>query len=312
MRILVRIIVGTALAFWVLAASAQETVDQRRIEMLVTTDWLATHLQDTDLVVLCVAEDDRFYSAGHIPGGRLIRLSEIVTTRDGIPNQLPTVDRLQRVFESAGVSNGSRIILYGERSGVLAARAYFTLDYLGLADRAALLDGGIEKWRAEGRPQSTDIPRIAMSNLRMHVRPEIVVDTPHMAEYSHTMSAATRAVLIDARPPLEYTGEKLSEDLHQAGHIPSAKNLYWRELLQDMEIPELRPLPELRNRFEAAGASPGREVITYCRTGMQSSFDYFIAKYLGYSPRMYVGSFYEWTRAPRSVESSAGRPVSVP
>ena len=278
--------------------------------MLVTTDWLATHLQDENLVVLCVAERDEFYSAGHIPGARLIRLSEIVTTREGIPNQLPPVERLQKVFESAGVSNGSRIVLYGERSGVLAARAYFTLDYLGLAERAALIDGGVEKWRAEHRPESTDVPRVAIGNLRLHLRPEIAVDTPRVAEYSHTGSERRKVVLIDARPTAEYTGEKLSEDVPQAGHIPSAKNLYWRELLQGDEIPELRPPPELKSRFEAAGAGPGKEVITYCRTGMQSSFDYFVARYLGYPVRMYVGSFYEWTRSPRAVESVSVKPSS--
>jgi thiosulfate/3-mercaptopyruvate sulfurtransferase len=110
--------------------------------------------------------------------------------------------------------------------------------------------------------------------------------------------------MLDARTPLEFSGEKLSENVAQAGHIPYARNLYWRDLLRDADSPELRPDTELRDRFEAAGATPGKEVITYCRTGMQSSFDYFVAKYLGYSTRMYVGSFYEWTRTPRSVESS--------
>ena len=297
-------IIFLGLIVLVRAAAAQEDIDQRSNEMLVSTDWLAAHLHDPDLVVLCIAEDESFYSAGHIPGARLIRVSEITTTRDGVPNQLPTVERLQRVFESAGVSNGSRIILYGERSGVMAARAYFTLDYLGLGDRAALLDGGIEKWRADKRPVSTEVPPMVVGSLRVHLRPEIIVDTPHVAEYSHTMPGARKPVLIDARPPQEYTGEKLSEDLKQAGHIPSAKNLYWKDFLKNGEVPELLPAPELRSHFESAGATPGKEVITYCRTGMQSSFDYFVAKYLGYRTRMYVGSFYEWTRKPRNVESN--------
>jgi thiosulfate/3-mercaptopyruvate sulfurtransferase len=270
--------------------------------MLVTTEWLATHKHDSDLIVLCVAENDQFYSSGHIPGARLVRLSDIVTARDGIPNQLPAAERLQESFENAGVTNLSRIVLYGERSGVLAARAYFNLDYLGLADRASLLDGGIEKWRAEGRQQSTDSPEVSPSTLHIHLHPELVIETPRVAEYSHTGS--TKIAMLDARPPLEYSGERLSENVAQAGHIPYARNLYWRDLLRDADSSELRPETELRARFEAAGASPGKEVITYCRTGMQSSFDYFVAKYLGYSARMYVGSFYEWTRTPRSVESS--------
>lgn len=272
--------------------------------MLVTTDWLAAHLHDSDLVVLCIAENDHFYSAGHIPGARLVRLSEIVTPRDGVPNQLPLPERLQKAFEKTGVTNGSRVVLYGERSGVLAARAFFTLDYLGVADRAVLLDGGIEKWRAEQRPESMDMPPIVLGNLTIHLRPEIVVDTPRMAEYSHMMPDSSKVALLDARPLPEFSGERLSENVAQAGHIPNAHSLFWKELLSEGEVPQLRPEKELRSLFESAGAQPEREVITYCRTGMQSSFDYFVAKYLGYSARMYTGSFYEWSRSARSVEKS--------
>jgi|tagenome__1003787_1003787.scaffolds.fasta_scaffold20778655_2 thiosulfate/3-mercaptopyruvate sulfurtransferase len=289
------------------AAQPKDKVDQPRSEMLVSPGWLAAHLRDSDLVILCIADDQSFYSAGHIPGARLIRLSEIVTTRAGIPNQLPTVDQLQKVFETAGLSNGSRTVLYGERSGMLAARAYFTLDYLGLADRAALLDGGIERWRIESRAVTTDVRNVPVSHLQIHPHREIVVDTSQIAEYAR--NGNRQIALIDARPPLEYTGEKLSRDVLQAGHIPSAKNLYWRDLLSGGEAAELRLIPELRDLFAAAGASTDRdknkEVISYCRTGLQSSFDYFVAKYLGYRARMYVGSFYEWTRSARTVERSA-------
>ena len=265
--------------------------------MLVTTAWLADHLHDANLMVLCVADDEHFYSAGHIPGARLIRLSQIVRSRDGIPNQLPPADHLQKIFEDTGLTNGSRVVLYGERSGVLAARAYFTLDYLGLADGAALLDGGIEKWRAEGRSVSTEISQVAAGSLQIRLRPEILVDASQMADYARSV----KAVLLDARPAPEYTGENLSEDVTVAGHIPGAHGLYWQDLLRTAEIPELIPVPELGSRFAAAGVSPGKELITYCRTGMQSSFDYFVAKYLGYDVRMYVGSFYEWSRTGNRV-----------
>lgn len=302
MRSFVRLTMTISLFSLILSASLEVQADQGRNEMLVNTQWLADHLQDTDLIVLCVAENDSFYSSGHISDARLIRLSDIVTTRGGVPNQLPNAEHLQKAFENAGVNNDSRIVLYGERSGVLAARAYFTLDYLGLAGRAALLDGGLEKWRAEGRPQSTDALHVLPSRLQIRLRPEIVVDTPRIAEYSH--AGSSKVLLLDARPPLEYSGETLSENVPLAGHIPSAQSLYWHDLLRKGDIPEFRSESDLRRRFEAAGASRDKEVITYCRTGMQSSFDYFTAKYLGYSTRMYVGSFYEWTRTPRSVESS--------
>ena len=127
-----------------------------RPEMLVTTAWLAEHLRDPDLVVLCVNSAPEFYSRGHIPGARQIKLGDIAVTRDGIPNELPPVEDLRKVFAAAGVGNSSRVVLYGERSNLFAARAYFTLDYLGVAGRAALLDGGLEKWTAEHRPLSTE------------------------------------------------------------------------------------------------------------------------------------------------------------
>jgi thiosulfate/3-mercaptopyruvate sulfurtransferase len=286
-------------------ASAESVEPKVRSEMLVSTGWLNAHLHDADLVVLCIAEDDAFYSAGHIPGARLIRLSQIATTRAGIPNELPAVSQLQRVFQQAGIDNLSHIILYGERSGVLAARAYFTLDYLGLADHAALVDGGIEKWRAEKRPESVESPQVPASNLQVRAHPEILVDLAAMEGYSRAKPASrSGAVLMDARPEPEYTGEERSEDVTETGHIPNAVSLYWPRTLQSPDTPTLRSPEELQELFHAAGALPGKQVITYCRTGMQSSFDYFVAKYLGYSARMYDGSFYEWSLAGRPAESA--------
>ena len=136
-----------------------------RTEMVVSTEWLARHLKDPEVVVLCIAAGKDFYASGHIPGARLIQLSDIAITRDEIPNELPDAEHLRKVFEKAGVTKKSRIVLYGERYGLLAARGYFTLDYLGLADRAALLDGGVEKWKADRRPMSTAVPEVKASKL---------------------------------------------------------------------------------------------------------------------------------------------------
>ena len=90
--------------------------------------------------------------------------------------------------------------------------------------------------------------------------------------------------------------------MSKAGHIPNSVGIYWQNLLLNNSIPELKSADELRELFRASGASAGKEVITYCRTGMQSSFSYFVAKYLGYKSRMYDGSFYEWSRSPLPVE----------
>jgi thiosulfate/3-mercaptopyruvate sulfurtransferase len=261
-----------------------------RQEMLVTTAWLAEHLHDADLVVLCVGSSAGF-CASHIPGAQEIRLEEIAVTRDGIPNELPPVESLQKVFSAAGVSNSSRVLLYGERFNLMAARAYFTLDYLGIADRAALLDGGMEKWNAEHRPVSTEVVKVKPAELKIAPRKDILVDTPGMRD----LVQKKNLTLLDARPQKEFSGEQLSEDVTEAGHIPGAKSLYWMDMLVSRENPVLKLEAELRRMYAEANASPEKQVVTYCRTGMQSSFDYFVAKYLGYAPSMYDGSIYEWS-----------------
>jgi thiosulfate/3-mercaptopyruvate sulfurtransferase len=262
--------------------------------MLVTTAWLAENLSEPDVVVLCINSTPEFYSKGHIPGARQIKLEDIAVTRDGIPNELPPVEALRHVFEAAGVSNSSRVVLYGERFNLLAARAYFTLDYLGVAARVALLDGGLEKWTAERRPLSTEIPQSKTATLVVSPRPEILVDTRTMRELSQRKTGSV--TLLDARPTKEFTGEQLSEDVAKAGHIPGAKGLFWMDMLVSRQNPVLKPEAELRRMYSELNARADQPLVTYCRTGMQSSFDYFVAKYLGYDPSMYDASFFEWSK----------------
>jgi thiosulfate/3-mercaptopyruvate sulfurtransferase len=278
---------------------AQGAEPKLRPEMLVTTGWLAANLSEPDVIVLCINSTPEFYSKGHIPGARQIKLEDIAVTRDGIPNELPPVEVLKHVFEAAGVSNSSRVVLYGERFNLLAARAYFTLDYLA---RAAILDGGLEKWTTERRPLSTETPQAKTTTLVISPRPEILVDTNAMRELSQKKPGTV--TLVDARPTKEFTGEQLSEDVAKAGHIPGAKGLYWMDMLVSRQNPVLKPEAELRRMYSALNARSDQPLVTYCRTGMQSSFDYFVARYLGYEPSMYDGSFYEWSKKDLPVEAS--------
>jgi thiosulfate/3-mercaptopyruvate sulfurtransferase len=287
------------LAF-IIAAQTAGNPPPLRTDMLVSTDWLAAHLDDPDLVLLSVGATPDFYTHGHIPGARQLRLEQIAVTRDGIPNELPPEAVLQQVFAASGVSNNSRVVLYGDRFNLLAARAYFTLDYLGLAGHASMLDGGLEKWRAEKRPLSTEPPAIKPATLKLAPRREILINTEQMRELAAKKSAA----LIDARPLAEFTGTQPSEDVRERGHIPGATSLYWMDMLASRENPVLKPEAELRRMYAEAHAQPGQRLITYCRTGMQSSFDYFVAKYLGYDPAMYDASFYEWSLKNLPAETS--------
>jgi thiosulfate/3-mercaptopyruvate sulfurtransferase len=268
-------------------------------KMLVTTGWLAGRLNDPKVVILHVARERAHYDEGHVPGARFVAWGEITATRAGVPNELPPMGDLRGLFERLGVGEEARVILYGDNAGLSAARAYFTLDYLGHGERAALLDGGIEKWRAEGRPVSTEAPAVRPSPFTPRVRVEAVVDLDVMRDVSWATSNVTRpnVALIDARPAEEYTGAKAGDGVPRGGRIPGAANLFWVRHLVSRENPVMRPAAELRRLYEAAGALPGRKVVTYCRTGGQASHSYFTAKYLGYDVVMYDGSFFEWSNA---------------
>lgn len=277
-----------ALAILITTAPA---VGQRvNADLLVGTTQLASRLNDASTVVLHVGRDRTSYDAGHVPGARFLPLAAIVTERDGVPNELPTVAHLDSVFESAGVSDGSRVVLYGDLGGLAAGRAFFTLDYLGHR-RVALLDGGLETWKAEGRPTSSDAPAPRRGRLTPRPRPEIVVTADDVA----AMRGNPRVALIDARPPAEFTGTEAGAGVGRPGHIPGAKSLFWRTALVSDARPVLRDAAALRAAFTAAGARPDGTVVTYCRSGVQASHAYFVARYLGYNVKMYDGSFLDWS-----------------
>jgi len=276
-------------------------------ELLVSGQWLARHLGDADLVVLCVAQAPEFCSAGHIPGARFVSLGDLVERRGAALHAVPPPEKLEAVFRGAGVNARSRIVLYGERLGLCAARAFFTLDYLGAAN-PALLDGGLEAWKREGRPLSFETVRPLPGDFAAHVHPEVLLGLDEVRALSASLSQRLRpaAALLDARPPEEFSGARASEDVPRPGHIPGAACLYWMNLLESPANPVLKSPSELRRVFEAAGApssAGSAQVVTYCRTGMQSSMDYFVARYLGYRAAMYPASFYEWSRAGAPVQA---------
>ena len=287
-------------------AYQKEKAPSVRSEMIVSTVWLVAHLNDPKVVILHVARARAHYDEGHIPGARFAGWDEITATRDGVPNELAPVADLQKLFARLGVGDDARIVLYGDSSGLSAARAYFTLDYLGHGERAALLDGGLEKWRAERRAVSTDLVEPKMAPFTPRVRASAIVDHDVVRDLSWTATklASPSVVLIDARPVEEYEGTKPGEGVPRGGHIPGAANVFWMQNVVSKENPALRSVAELRKLYEEAGALRGRTVVTYCRTGGQASHAYFTLKYLGYDVVMYDGSFFEWS-------NTEGAPVVV-
>ena len=270
-----------------------------RRDMLVSTAWLAAHLQQPDLVVVQVGRSRAAYDAGHVPGARFLLLQEIVVTREGVPNELPPVAELVAAMQKLGISAGARVVLYDDDAGLLAARAYVTLDYLGLGEHAALLDGQWKKWQAEKRPRSTAAPAVAPSHLQPRLQPQVIVGLQAMRDLSWEKTRDPEAALaiVDARPETQYAGRETAGEGQRAGRIPGAASLFWKKTLGSEDDPVLKPAAELRALYAAAGVRPGDLVVTYCHSGMQASHDYFTARYLGYDVRLYDGSFAEWSTA---------------
>ena len=290
-KILIATLIGLAL---IALGTANATGSQAGSKLLVQTSWLAAHLEDSTIVVLHVAPTRSSYDAGHISGARFLPLSDVAVTRNGIPNQLPAVDAMKAAFERVGIGDKSRVVIYGDMSGLFAARVYFALDYLGHGNHAALLDGGLEKWKAEHREVSTAVPVFKAVNLTVKARPEFVASLAAMKQ----IVADKKTTLIDARPPDEYTGAKAGDGVPRGGHIPGATNVFWMENLASKDNPVLKPAPEMLAKYEAAGVKRGKNVVVYCRTGVQASHDYFTLKLLGFNPVLYEGSFFEWSNAP--------------
>jgi len=258
-------------------------------QMLVSAAWLAERLDDPSVVVLQVGRDEADFRAGHVPGARWVPLASIIVERDGVPNELPETEVLRGVFEQAGVSDDSHVVVYGDLGGLAAGRAFFTLDYLG-HERVSLLDGGLDAWKAENRPLSIEARSAVRGSFTPRPQAGRVVDAGWVRERLEDPAY----VLIDARPTPQFTGEDAAG--LRPGHIPGAKNIFWRTALVSDDDPRLKDAAALRAMYTAAGATTDRTVVAYCRTGMQASHAYFVARYLGFPVVMYDGSYIEWSR----------------
>jgi thiosulfate/3-mercaptopyruvate sulfurtransferase len=271
-------------------------------EYVVQTAWLAAHLQSAKVVVLHVGHSDDQYRAGHIPGALFLPLSAVATTVNGVANEFPAPEQLAATFRDLGVGNSTRIVVYGDDPGLFAARVWAALDLLGHSAQAAILDGGLTRWTAEHRAVETAVRTPHPELFASHWRSDGVVS----AAWVRSHLGDGTVLLVDARAPEQYAG---AETDARNGHLPGAKSVYWMNSLASADDPVLRPMQELHEElWKSAGANrpPVRTVVTYCRTGMQASHDYFVARYVGYPDvRLYDGSMSEWA----SLTPAADYPV---
>jgi len=271
-----------------------------RDSMIVTTQWLAKHLNDQSLVLLQVG-DKKEYDAAHIPGAQFIQTSDISTPRgQGLILELPPVEQLKATFERFGVSNNSRIVVYFSKDWVTpTSRVYFTLDYLGLGDRTSILDGGLPAWVFEKRPVTTDVvvPKPGKFTPRLNLN--LVVDANWVSANLRKPGVA----ILDARDAQFYDGSEKGM-MPRAGHIPSAKSIAFGSLIEN-PTKKFKTPDALRQVFSTAGVKQQDSVATYCHIGQQASLFYFVARYLGYDAHLYDGSFQEWSnRQDLPVEKS--------
>ena len=254
---------------------------------VVSSQWLADHLNDPNVVVLHLAFTRREYTGGHIPGARFLWFNDLAPSNPDLSTELPSVAKLDSLFESLGVSDNSRVIVYGSTLTPLVARVFVTLDYLGAGDRAAVLDGGLNAWKAEGRPVNNEVPKVARGKFTPRVRSDAVVD----ANFVKANVNASGIRILDARTPNFYSGEGGGGP--RPGHVESAKNIPFTTLTDSAG--KLKDRATISGMFTAAGVQPTDRVVTYCHVGQQASLLFLAARYAGLKPSLYDGSFEDWS-----------------
>lgn len=240
--------------------------------LLVSPAELAASLKDSATVVVAVGNSEDEFIAGHIPGARLVRYDDIAIDVDGLSSELPPIDQLKKVLSAVGISDKSKIVIYG--AAIPAARMFFTLDYIGHPN-AKVLNGGLNAWKANGGAiEVGPSPKVAIAALTPKPQPHRVVS----ADWIKERLSSPKMTLLDARPDNEFTGaDGGMNGAHVKGHLPDAQQLVWNTLLDSTG--KFLPDAELRKKFEAIGATKAAPLVSYCMVGMRASVTYFVARF---------------------------------
>jgi thiosulfate/3-mercaptopyruvate sulfurtransferase len=272
---------------------------EQRENLIVSTDWLAQHLADPNLVLLHVGDRDD-YDAEHIPGARYTSHRELSDPNSfgedaALVLELLDPPQLQAKLRELGISSDSRIVVYWGSEWVSpTARVVFTLTWAGLGDQTVLLDGGIDAWKTAGHTVTAEPTAAAEGNITVQPQHQLVVDAAWVQ--SHSSEAGYK--LIDGRNAEFFNGSR--EDRGVSGHIPGAGNIMWQDLLDDSL--KLKKPNALREAFTAAGVEPGDTVVTYCHIGQYATMVMFMARTLGHEVKLYDGAFQDWAGRGLPVE----------
>lgn len=265
-------------------------------EVLVSTAWVAEHLNDPGVRLIESNEDTLLYASGHIPGA--VHVDWTQDLNDPVRRDYITREGFDALMSRIGVTAETTVVFYGDKNNWWACYAFWVFQLFGHSN-ARVMDGGRLKWEKEQRPLTRDVPAYPASQYKARERND-VQDRAFRDEVLGHMKAAGQ--LVDVRSPDEYSGKRLhmpeypNEGALRGGHIPGAKSVPWARAINP-EDGSFKTAEELKQIYlEEQKLDPSKEVIAYCRIGERSSHTWFVLKYLLGFPKVrnYDGSWTEW------------------
>ena len=268
-------------------------------EVLVDTEWVATHLNDPQVVLLESNEDPLLYEVGHIPGA--LNLDWMEDLNDELKRDYVDRDAITQLWQNLGIDANTQVVLYGDKNNWWACFAFWVLKLFDIPN-LHVMDGGRLKWVDEGRELSQEVPVRERSSFQLPA--DSAPQSIRAMRDEVLQHSSANLPLVDVRSPAEYWGELLAmadypqEGCLRGGHIPGAKNVPWaRAANSDGTFKSAR---ELREIYETEqGLNSSDDIVAYCRIGERSSHTWFVLTYLlGYDKvRNYDGSWTEWGNA---------------
>lgn len=265
-------------------------------DVLVSTDWVAEHKDDTDNVRIVESNEDvLLYSTGHIPNA--VHIDWVADLNDPVRRDYLSAEQFEDLLERNGISNDTTVVFYGDKNNWWAAYAYWVFKLFG-HEKAKLMNGGRQKWVEEERELTKDVPQFERGSYTAKQRADYKIRAFRDDVLDHLSQDQP---LVDVRSPQEFSGELLhmpgspQEGALRGGHIRGARNVPWSRAVD--EDGTFKSVEELREIYEVEqGLSPDQNVIAYCRIGERSSHTWFVLTHLlGYpSVRNYDGSWTEW------------------
>jgi thiosulfate/3-mercaptopyruvate sulfurtransferase len=263
-------------------------------EKLVETDWVAAHLNDSNIRIVESDEDVLLYEVGHVPGA--VKIDWVADLNDSLKRDYIDRAHFEKLLSQAGIANDTRVIFYGDKNNWWACYALWVFELFGHKN-TAIMNGGRQKWIDEGRELSKQTPSYSSTHYQAADRDDHTIRAFRNDVYEHIESSLP---LVDVRSPQEFSGELLhmpgypQEGALRGGHVPGAKSIPWAKNVTEKAT--FKSVEELKALYDPQGITPDRDIIAYCRIGERSSLTWFVLTYLlGYSNvRNYDGSWTEW------------------